>query len=243
MQDPSTPAFGVNLPSRRTAVRVCQKSVTLCKLAASAQITPADQQATPGLRERKKEQTRAALEAAAIELFERKGFEATTVEEIAGAANVSPRTLFRYFATKEDLVYGRADESLVHLLNLLTERPSPEPAIRALREALVAFAPFFDDPVIARLTHLADSSPQLHRRTLQVGEEWVREIADRLARREGLARPTTALILLAAAGQTTLLWSLRHWAAGGAVPGGLVRAVRQNLDALAGFWAQATWDR
>ena len=57
-----------------------------------------------GLRERKKGWTREAIQREALRLIESRGYEATTCEQIASAAQVSPATLFRYFATKEDIV-------------------------------------------------------------------------------------------------------------------------------------------
>jgi AcrR family transcriptional regulator len=66
--------------------------------------TPEDRQAGPGLRERKKARTKAAIQRHAVRLFREQGYDATTVEQIAEAAEVAPSTVFRYFPTKEDLV-------------------------------------------------------------------------------------------------------------------------------------------
>lgn len=93
--------------------------------------------AEQGLRERKKQRTKEALIDAALELFQRKGFEATTIEEIADAVQVSPRTFLRYFRTKEHAALCQIDEQLGTVLAKLAARPADEPVLTALREATV----------------------------------------------------------------------------------------------------------
>lgn len=91
-----------------------------------------------GLRERKKEQTRRALEDAALDLFARQGFDHTTVDEIAAACDVSTRTFFRYFATKEEALLGEKPERFEALLARLETTPPDEPPLQSLRAGLEA---------------------------------------------------------------------------------------------------------
>src|SRR6476661_8469307 len=94
--------------------------------------------ATPGLRERKKQRTRATLISAAVELCLEQGYEHTTVDQIAAAAEVSPRTFSRYFATK-DAVYLALLEALVNAVAVELDRiPLDVPPLRALRDAHIA---------------------------------------------------------------------------------------------------------
>src|SRR5579859_2410036 len=95
-----------------------------------------------GLRERKKARTRAAIREHALRLFREQGYDATTVEQIADAAEVSPSTFFRYFPTKEDVVLQDDMEALwVEALRAQPPELSPIAAIRAsLHDALTGLS-------------------------------------------------------------------------------------------------------
>jgi AcrR family transcriptional regulator len=89
---------------------------------------------SPGLRERKKAKTRRTIQDHALRLFAEQGYDATTVDQIAEAAEISPSTFFRYFATKEDLVIeDEYDPMVVELF--LAQPPSLGP-VAAMRQAM-----------------------------------------------------------------------------------------------------------
>jgi AcrR family transcriptional regulator len=92
-----------------------------------------------GLRERKKHQTRRALIDAAFDLFLAQGYEATTVDQIAAAVDVSPRTFFRYFGSKEDLALYFTVEYEELITAALAARPEDEPPLAALAHAFRQF--------------------------------------------------------------------------------------------------------
>jgi AcrR family transcriptional regulator len=89
---------------------------------------------SPGLRERKKQKTRNTIIKVALELFAEHGYEQTTIAEIADAAEVSPRTIFAYFPTKEDIVFCQMPEAHERLAQALRERPEGATALDALRD-------------------------------------------------------------------------------------------------------------
>src|SRR2546428_13627882 len=91
----------------------------------------------PGLRERKKEQTRQLIFDAARRLFETKGFDQVSVAEIARAADVSEVTVFNYFPTKEDLFYGGMQFFEEELIESVRSRPKGGSVIRAFRRRLL----------------------------------------------------------------------------------------------------------
>ncbi|CAM3424047.1 TetR family transcriptional regulator [Kibdelosporangium persicum] len=91
----------------------------------------------PGLRERKKQRTREALIDAAHELFCTNGYEATTIDQIAEAVEVSSRTFFRYFTSKEDVALSLADEQVTAILDAFAAQPADMPVLTAMRTAAV----------------------------------------------------------------------------------------------------------
>lgn len=90
-----------------------------------------------GLRERKKQKTRETIIDVALELFVKQGYEQTTIAEIADAAEVSRRTIFTYFPSKEDILFSDLPEVLERLAEALRERPEGTTALDALREFIV----------------------------------------------------------------------------------------------------------
>lgn len=91
-----------------------------------------------GRRERKKFETRRALRAAAVRLVGERGLDAVTIEDITEAADVSPRTFFNYFSSKEEVLTAPDPERLAHLNAELARRPRDEPPLLALQAVLVA---------------------------------------------------------------------------------------------------------
>src|SRR6266536_2532159 len=88
----------------------------------------------PGLRERKKQRTRETIARAAHELFAQRGYHATTLPDIAEAADVSTRTIFAYFASKEDILFSDFALMKEALTQALAERPDGEDALETVRK-------------------------------------------------------------------------------------------------------------
>jgi AcrR family transcriptional regulator len=93
---------------------------------------------TPGLRERKKQQTRESIVTAAHRLFVERGYQATTLPEIADAAGVSPRTIFAYFPSKEDILFSRFAETISDLAEALAQRAPGVQTLDVVREFILS---------------------------------------------------------------------------------------------------------
>src|SRR5437763_16917971 len=94
-----------------------------------------------GLRERKKQQTRDTIARVALELFAERGYDETTLAEIAEAADISPRTIFAYFDSKEEILFCDAPAQLEELRRALAQRPVGSTTIDALRDLLASMPP------------------------------------------------------------------------------------------------------
>jgi AcrR family transcriptional regulator len=146
-----------------------------------------------GRRERKKQRTREALVDAAFRLFQEKGFEATTVEEIADEVDVSSRTFFRYFASKEDVVLTFQEEQFAAMLETLAARPADEPVMTALRNAGVSMiraceegAFGFDPERFGCIQQMMETSPAVFGSSLEHGQKKQAEITRVIAERMGV---------------------------------------------------------
>jgi AcrR family transcriptional regulator len=154
-----------------------------------------------GLRERKKERTRRAISDAALDLFEARGFDATTVDDIAAAADVSARTFFRYYASKDEAVFERADDVRDAFRALLAVRPQGEPLLVSLRElakALIADE-VVDDVRVRRVLRLVAAEPALRRSYSALLDGFEHELTTWAADRLGVPHTDLRPRLLAAA--------------------------------------------
>src|SRR5207248_2489337 len=92
----------------------------------------------PGLRERKKQRTRETIARAGHELFAERGYHATTLPDIAEAADVSTRTIFAYFPSKEDILFSNFAQMKEALALALAERPEDKDALETVREFILS---------------------------------------------------------------------------------------------------------
>ncbi|GAB3908032.1 TetR family transcriptional regulator [Microbispora bryophytorum] len=164
------------------------------------------------LRERKKAKTRRTIQEEALRLFAEQGYEATTVEQIAEAAEISPSTFFRYFPTKEDVV--TQDDYDPILMEAIKAQPPDLPPLAALR---AAFRTAFEsigaeelDQALAR-TRLSASVPALRARTVEGLFATIDTLAGAVAERAGRDPRSPAVRTLAGAVMGVLLPALFTW--------------------------------
>ncbi|MGN9838206.1 TetR/AcrR family transcriptional regulator [Nonomuraea sp. H19] len=162
----------------------------------------------PGLRERKKAKTRALIQKEALRLFRDQGYTATTVEQIAEAAEVAPSTVFRYFPTKEDLVLVDQFPPFVEALRAVPAELNPVQAVRAAMLEVMAAQTAEERVDSVEREKLMLTVPELWAASLENIRSVITTMRDELAAREGRdpGDPQIRNVTGAIAGVMVALW-------------------------------------
>jgi AcrR family transcriptional regulator len=184
-----------------------------------------------GLRESKKERTRQELAAKAMELFVRKGFDRVTVAEVAEAAEVSEKTVFNYFPTKEDLFFDEVPEREARLLETIRGRRPGESVVSALHRLQSGECTRLASPHFAVFARIIDESPALKAKEIEVMARFTERLAEEIGRQPGV---TAIEAKIAANMLIGVHWELFRRARAEALAGrhgpGAVRRLRADLD-------------
>lgn len=169
-----------------------------------------------GLRARKKDETRRRIAEAAMALFRSRGFEATTLDDIAKAAHVSKRSFFDYFPSKEDVVFAWQDQFRTELVTEVAARPRTETHIVAAERAFIAALGRYDLADAMSHARLMHDAPALRARDHLKYEALERDLGDALMKRSNGARDELRIRLIAmlmiGALRTTSAYSYAHGA-------------------------------
>lgn len=183
----------------------------------------------PGLRERKKLETRHRLRAVSLRLATERGVEHVTVEDIAAEADVSTRTFFNYFSSKEEALIGPDPSSAAELAQALADRPAGEPPLESLRALMLMRAAVIEervDEVRARM-HLVKTCAALQPVYLATAAAFDRILTEGIAARLGTDPDTDPYpALLSAVASTAMRATIVSWLAG---PAG--RSITDLIDA------------
>ena len=199
--------------------------------AARSPLSPADRPGL-GLRERKKIKTREAIRTATYELIKEQGYDATTIEQIADRAEVSPSTVFRYFPTKEDIVL--TDEYDPLMLEELRARPPGEPWTDSLRHVMETAIELTtrEDPEMMRMrAHLGVQVPAVRARMFESMSETGRMLWEAIADRFGLEPDDLRVRVYAMSLIGGLMEVSMYWAENG-FKGELKDLMHQALDVM-----------
>jgi AcrR family transcriptional regulator len=168
---------------------------------------------TPSLRDRHKSATRRALRDAALKLFAKHGYDATTIEEIAEKAGVSTRTFFRYFPTKDDVLYHGERDWLQTVIDAYPDQPTSLNDLDAMRVTLETLAPRLGKSrrSLDLYQRAVESSPTLRGSEQDHQRESTEVLAQAIAVRRGQPRPDEACVLLASVALLTYRRALDIW--------------------------------
>ncbi|OLR93745.1 acyl-CoA-like ligand-binding transcription factor [Actinokineospora bangkokensis] len=189
---------------------------------------------TGGLRDRKKRETRTALSDAALDLVAERGIDQVTVDDIAHAAGVSPRTFFNYFPTKEDAVVGPDPDVTGRIDAHFAARPADEhplAAVRAFLHAELAGDRQDRQRWLTRIQVIQDN-PQLLNRVFLAGASTERALAAGVAAHTGLPVDHGYPLLVAATASAAFRVAITRWSTPGTPPA-LVDLVDEAFDLIA----------
>lgn len=167
-----------------------------------------------GLRERKRARTRSLILSEAMHLFFERGFEATTLDDIAAAAEVSRRSLFHYFASKEEIVLSAKADLADVIAAAIARRPAEEDLLDMVENALIELAQDYQSGAPRRLARLIHETPSLKASDQAKYELLERVIAKALADRKGLAEGDLNCRVTAATAIGILKLATEEWLAG-----------------------------
>ncbi len=188
-----------------------------------------------GLRERKKLRARQQLIDAAFHLFTTRGFDATTVADVAAAVEMSPRTFHRYFESKEDVVLEWFDRSGDVLVERLKERAADEDPFASLRHVMIQLVSDLEGQRehLLACERLNQSTATVRARKHEKMAAWTHRLAAVIVQREkagGFPRAPMARALLLSSVAIAILQSVQEtWTASGG-KGSLAKHVKEAFD-------------
>jgi AcrR family transcriptional regulator len=151
----------------------------------------------PGLRERRKQQTRQVISDIATRMFAARGFDEVTISQVAGAAGVAKMTVTNYFPRKEDLVFDRAEEIIGHLARVVAAREPGESMLAAIRRDyadMVARADVTLGLSSPGFVRMIQDSPVLTSRALEIQHLREQALGDAIAAETGTDGPQQRLV-------------------------------------------------
>jgi AcrR family transcriptional regulator len=186
----------------------------------------------PGPRERRRVRTMREIQGEALRLFESHGYAETTIDQIAQASDISPRTFFRYFPTKEDVVLW--DEYDAVIGELLAERPADEPigeTLRVVTRAAIEGLYRHDPARLLARNKLMFTEPVLRGRFLGFAREGVEQLGGAFAASRGLEPDDLVLQVTVTALIDAVIWASDRWQASDG-KADLLALVDEAIDAL-----------
>jgi AcrR family transcriptional regulator len=187
-----------------------------------------------GLRQRKRSETHARIQSEAIRLFLEHGFEAVTLDQIADAADVSRRSLFHYFGSKEEIVLSTKAGFPAMVASAVAARPAHEPLLDMVENALVDLARAPRDPQGEALARLINTTPSLAAGDQAKYDAVERALTAALATQKGLDPDDLGCRLAAAVGVDVFRMAARAWSTGAEeAPEAVGRAAFARLRELA----------